>query len=108
MEDGQPKQIGERLTDARHQAGMTQEELGDLVGVSTRSIAAYEAGDIVPWRHMKKLAEYLGQPVAYLIHGEAADTAYDMQLERILEELKMLRKEIADMKKGGRKPPPSS
>lgn len=72
-----PQEIGARLKHARLELGLTQDELADLVGVSTRSWQGYEAGDVVPYRHMQRIAEITKQSVAWLIHGDTAETAPD-------------------------------
>ena len=66
----EPQDIGARLKHARLEAGLTQEELADLVGVSTRSWQGYEAGDVVPYRHMTRIAEVTRRPLAWLLHGD--------------------------------------
>jgi transcriptional regulator with XRE-family HTH domain len=64
------KAIGERIATARDEnGGMTQQELADAVGVTMRSVQAYEAGDTVPWKHMQKIADVLGRSIPWLIHG---------------------------------------
>jgi HTH-type transcriptional regulator, cell division transcriptional repressor len=66
--------IGERIARARTEAGLTQEELAELIGVSTRSLQGYEAGAVKPYRHMAKLSSTLNRPVAWFLHGEEEDT----------------------------------
>ena len=52
------------LGDIRKQHKMTQAELGQLVGVSQRAIAAYEAGERKPSpRVMNKLMQELDIPL---------------------------------------------
>lgn len=69
----EPEDIGARIATARKEAGLTQEDLADLVGVSTRSLQGYESGDVVPYRHMGKLAEVTKRPVGWLLHGDTAE-----------------------------------
>lgn len=66
----EPEKIGARIAQARVEAGLTQEELGDLIDVSTRSIQGYEAGGVKPYRHLEKLAVALDKTVAWLLHGD--------------------------------------
>lgn len=42
--------LGERLRKAREDAEMSQQQLADLVGISRRSVSAYESGDSTPRR----------------------------------------------------------
>ncbi len=81
-------EIGKRIAEARKEAGgMTQEELGELVGVSVRSIAAWELGDVIPYRHLKELEKATGTDPAWLLHGAEATDVRDRQLEEINRKL---------------------
>ena len=81
-------EIGKRIAEARHEAGgMTQQELGELVGVSVRSIAAWELGDVIPYRHLKELERATGVDAAWLLHGEESTDLRDRQLEEISRKL---------------------
>lgn len=89
----EPEDIGARIAAARKEAGLTQEELADLVSVSTRSLQGYESGDVVPYRHMGKIGEVVGRSVSWLLHGEASeDEATNAErLERIEQTLGEIR-----------------
>lgn len=54
-------EVGEIIKEARLAKGMTQEELGELVGVQKSAIAKYENGKVVniKRRTLKKLATVL-------------------------------------------------
>jgi transcriptional regulator with XRE-family HTH domain len=93
----EPQAIGERLAQARHEAGLTQEEAADLVGVSTRSLQGYEAGDVVPYRHMRKFASVYKRPLEWLLHGEPAEISED-RLAEALEEVAAVRGELAQVR----------
>ena len=77
-------EIGQRIRQARHEAGMSQKELGALVGVSERSIAAWELGEgaKAPYAWMDQLENFLGVSAAWLIRG-AEVSSTDDRLERI-------------------------
>jgi PAS domain S-box-containing protein len=62
--------IGRRIARGRNEAGLTQQELADRIGVTRRSIQAYEAGSIVPYRHLEQLAEVLGQTREWLLSDQ--------------------------------------
>lgn len=84
----EPQEIGARLHQARAEAGLTQEEIADLVGVSTRSWQGYEAGDVVPYRHMAKIADVTRRSVAWLIHGDTEEPSRDPEwMQPLREEL---------------------
>lgn len=79
-----PEDIGARIAQARRESGLTQEELADLAGVSTRSWQGYEAGEVVPYKHMARISEITRRSVAWLIHGDIEeDASVRDRLERI-------------------------
>ena len=81
-------EIGARIAEARAEAGgMTQRELGELIGVSERSIHAYETGEVIPYRQLRDLERALGKDAAWLLHGEEAYDARDKQFDEILKRL---------------------
>jgi len=90
------QEIGSRIAQARKETGgMTQRELAELIGVTERSIAAYEAGDVVPYRFLRDLERVLGVEAAWLLHGdEVMKTAESRQLDEMLVMLRELRTEV--------------
>ena len=55
------KTFSEKVREARNLLGLTQAELGELIGVSGRAVIAYEAGTSVPHKsRMAKLCTVLG------------------------------------------------
>lgn len=94
------KEIGSRIQQARREAGgMTQRELGDLLGVTERSIAAYEAGEVVPYRFLRELERILGVEAAWILHGEdVVRTQESQQLAEALLLLRELRAEVAQLR----------
>ncbi len=72
---------------------MTQEQLAELLNVSTRSVQDYEAGVTMPWKHFQTLETIFKRPLPWFLHGEEPDAdtdAVDQRLGRIelmLEEL---------------------
>src|SRR3990167_6631067 len=89
-------EVGRRIAQARKEVngtGMTQRELADLLGVSERSVAAYEAGEVIPYRFMRDLENYLDRPASWILHGtETIDR--DDQLLELLNQIKALRAEV--------------
>ena len=87
-------EVGKRLAQARREAdGMTQRELSDLLGVTERSVAAYESGEVSPYRFMRDLEKYLNRPVGWFLHGDAA-VEERQQFDVLLEEIRSLRAEV--------------
>lgn len=63
--------IGERVKEARINKNYTQEELGDIIGVSKVSICGYETGNRTPTMAMfLKLSDALDVTVDYLLGKE--------------------------------------
>lgn len=64
--------IGEKIRAARQAKGMTQEELGAILGVQKSAIAKYESGRVVNIKRstLKKISDILGIPPFELIYGE--------------------------------------
>ena len=81
------KAVGQRLARARKDAGMTQKELGNLVGVTQRSVANWESGKVVPYRHLRLIEAAVGRPAASLLYDDEAR----MEAGAIVDELRDLR-----------------
>lgn len=61
----------EKLQKLRKQKGLTQAELAEKVGVSSRSIQNYELGSRYPKRNiLDKLCEVLGTKIEYLVSSD--------------------------------------
>jgi transcriptional regulator with XRE-family HTH domain len=77
MRHNQDGTIGRRIAQARREAGLTQEELAGLIGVTTRSVQGYEAGTVTPFRHLRKLEEVTEKPRGWLLYGEGSGAGGD-------------------------------
>lgn len=83
----------ERLRELRLKRGMTQTQVGDLIGVSCVTIGRYEAGEREPSNaKIAALADYFGVSVDYLMgHDEQPQTApkysTDQRKEIVLKKL---------------------
>ena len=64
--------IGEKIRNARLAKGMTQEELGRILGVQKSAIAKYENGRVVNIKRstLKKISNVLSIPPYELIYEE--------------------------------------
>ena len=81
------KRLGEKIRNRREEIGIGQEELGNLVGVSRRSIAAYEAGEKTPRQgNMTKLSQALGVTERYLMNDDCADPEAGIDEEPFIRE----------------------
>lgn len=54
--------LGQALALARTRSGLTQQELGEKIGMSKRSVQEWERDAISPLRHLGKIEEALGVP----------------------------------------------
>lgn len=91
-EQMQAKTIGERLIAARKEQGMSQQEVADLIHVSSRSMQAYESDDVVPYRYLRELAEVLEKPMGWILHGDDAPEETGDLKPILLDILKELQK----------------
>lgn len=92
MREFESHEIGARIALARNEAGgMTQEELGDLVGVTTRSVQNWEGGVSIPYKWLTKISEVLNKPVGWFLHGSEPN---DSETED--ERLTRLEAQLAD------------
>lgn len=66
--------IGEKIKAARIAKGMTQEQLGEILGVQKSAVAKYESGRVVNIKRstLKTISEVLGLRPAELIDEEEA------------------------------------
>ena len=65
--------IGERIRQARRELGLTQSALAERVGVMLGVLDQFETGKTDAARHLEKIAEATGKPVAWFLEGEADD-----------------------------------
>ena len=79
--------FSEKVREARKLLNLNQTELGNLVGVSTRAIVAYETTATKPRpTTLRKLAEALKVSVDYLSHDEIDDPTYGMEKQPYIDE----------------------
>ena len=82
--------IGDKIKNARLSKGMTQEELGNALGVQKSAIAKYEKGRVVNIKRstLKKLSDILGIAPSELIfeaYLEEEQKKNDIQADIILK-----------------------
>lgn len=94
----EPERIGARIAIARTEAGVTQEELADLIGVSTRSLQGYEAGDVKPYRRLQEIATALNRSVAWFLHGDGEE-AEDSEVHALRGEIAGVREIVERVEK---------
>ncbi len=81
------KSFSEKIREAREVLKLNQQQLGDLVGISKRSIAAYETTDTKPRGNVaRKLASALQVSVDYLLNDEILDPKHGIEKSMYVEE----------------------
>ena len=80
------KTFSEKIKEAREELKLNQQQLSELVGVSKRSIAAYETTDTKPRGNIaRKLAAALQVSVDYLLNDEITDPNYGIEKAPYIE-----------------------
>lgn len=81
--------FSEKVKEAREALHLNQQQLGDMTGVSKRSIAAYETTDTKPRGNiMNELAGALKVSVDYLLNDEITDPKHGMEQDPFIAEAK--------------------
>lgn len=78
MKGGSKLDLGQKIRKARLERGLTQQELGDLVGVQKSAIAKYENGRVVNIKRstLQKIASALEiRPSELMFDGSPRETA---------------------------------
>lgn len=89
-------ELAKRISTARANAHLSQHELGKSIGVSDKSISAYEKGrSQPPLKNLQKIADATHHPLTYFTQDENNDSeiaAKLLAIERELAEVKQLLK----------------
>jgi len=87
------KNLGEKIKQARKNRHITQEDLARAIGVSDKSISAYESGRVQPpLEVLDKIASSTDQSLTYFISpsNDSNITQKLTEVQRIFEEIKSL------------------
>jgi transcriptional regulator with XRE-family HTH domain len=83
------KKFGDKLKEARDILGLSQAVLGEKVGVSQRSITAYETGSATPrGKTVRRLANALNVSLDYLLNDDINDPKSGMEIDPYLENIR--------------------
>lgn len=83
--------FADKVKDARAARNLTQPQLSELIGVSVRSIVAYEKGEKIPRPGtMLKLAKALGVSITFLSNDTCTDPMKDIEKDGYIEEAREL------------------
>ena len=89
-------ELAKRIRNARENSHLSQHELGKSIGLSDKSVSAYEKGrSQPPLENLRKIADATNYPLSYFTHeenGEGEITAKLISIERELAEVKRLLK----------------
>lgn len=78
--------LADKIRENRERLGLNQEQLSELVGVSRRSVIAYETGAATPReKTMRKIAEALGVTQYYLTHDDCEDPEAGIEEEPFVQ-----------------------
>ena len=85
-------EIGQKIKNARISKGMTQEQLGELVGVQKSAIAKYESGRVVNIKRstLQRIAKVLGIRPSELIFDDSPVEAAEFH-SKILTDFELLK-----------------
>jgi transcriptional regulator with XRE-family HTH domain len=86
--------IGRRIAQARREAGMTQDQLAEALGVTKRSVQGYEAGKVIPYRYLDGLTQATGKSREWLLRGDSDEPV--SALGEVGERLVALVEQIAE------------
>lgn len=64
------KAIGARIAQARHERGLTQDDLAALASFSKRALQEYEGGVRIPYKHLAELHRLLRKPTEWFLYGD--------------------------------------
>lgn len=84
-------EIGQKIKKARLERGLTQQELGSIVGVQKSAIAKYESGRVVNIKRntLQKIAKALNIRPSELIFNESPRDAADLHV-RIITDFELM------------------
>lgn len=82
-------EVGKRIKEARLAVGMTQQELGDAIGVQKSAIAKYENGRVVNIKRdtLQKMAKVLSVKVSDFITDEEFSEEFGDIHERLSNDM---------------------
>lgn len=92
----EPEKIRARLRDAREEAGFTQQQLADVLGVHKRTIENYE-NVRVPWDHLNEYAKLTNRPTEWFLYGEEA-LPPEGQIEVLVGTVESLTAELSELR----------
>lgn len=91
-------QLGKRIKEARQRAGLSQQQLANVIGVSDKTISAYEVGRVdPPLESLSQISTATSHHMAFFI-GDVQSNI-EAKLDRIAREMEEVRKLLQDSQK---------
>ena len=91
--------LGKKIREARKDRLITQGELSELIGVSDKSISAYESDRISPpIKVLEKIAEHTQKPISFFL-VDSLDTDILAKLKDLEVEFKELKELLKERKR---------
>lgn len=85
------KAFSQKVREARSLLSLSQQELGRLIGVSTRAVVAYETTDTRPRAStLQRLAQALNVSVDYLKNDDIDDPLYGIKKQPFVDQARAL------------------
>lgn len=83
--------IGSRIKNLRYKLGLSQKELGDIIGVTKASISGYEHSTRNPsYKKLNRLADFFGVTSDYLLGRESLVVCEDDKININDEDAKII------------------
>ena len=93
-------ELSQRIREARKNAHLSQDELGKFIGVSDKSVSAYEQGrSTPPISKLKKIAESTNHPFSYFTQEDNDEALLSSKLASIERELAEVKRLLLEAKK---------
>lgn len=90
--------LGNKIKQARKIKRITQEELASVIGVSDKSISAYESDRISPpIKVLEKIAEKTDQSLGYFLE-DTIESAILTKLKRVEEQFNEIKKLLLELR----------
>ncbi len=85
--------LAQKIRNARTESHLSQAELAYAIGVSDKSVSAYEQGrSHPPFEKLKKIAQSTQRPLTYFTEEETSESTIVAKLQIIEQELEEIKK----------------
>lgn len=93
-----PKEIGQRIAEARKAADLTQLSFALLANVSPSSVARWESGKLPPVRELMRIADLLGVEAETFVEPPGSTPPDDERLGRLESQLETVLGIVQDLR----------